>query len=160
MTEINDSSPEEKDITIESLQKENAGLRQKIKELQRENVSLREKLTFSEQNQPVFIEEKKPLKLFKEQKEIEIQQPNILEERDLEISSEFESPSVPISSTHKTIIEGHSRRMCPSCDNTQHQSIYEEIDKTHIIMNYPRIYGKKYKCGKCGQEWRVPTSLE
>lgn len=160
MTEINDSFPEEKDITIESLQKENAGLRQKIKELQRENVSLREKLTFSEQNQPVFIEEKKPLKLFKEQKEIEIQQPNILEERDLEISSEFESPSVPISSTHKTIIEGHSRRMCPSCDNTQHQSIYEEIDKTHIIMNYPRIYGKKYKCGKCGQEWRVPTSLE
>ncbi|MFX1457791.1 MAG: hypothetical protein ACFFDB_20675 [Promethearchaeota archaeon] len=160
MTEINDSFPEEKDITIESLQKENAGLRQKIKELQRENVSLREKLAFSEQNQPVFIEEKKPLKLFKEQKEIEFQQPNILEERDLEISSEFESPSVPISSTHKTIIEGHSRRMCPSCDNTQHQSIYEEIDKTHIIMNYPRIYGKKYKCGKCGQEWRVPTSLE
>ncbi|GAG81005.1 unnamed protein product [marine sediment metagenome] len=57
-------------------------------------------------------------------------------------------------------MDGESRRMCPSCDNTQHKFIYEETDKTHIMMDYPRIYGKKYKCGQCGTEWRVPVSLE
>ncbi|MHA2036777.1 MAG: hypothetical protein ACW98X_10110 [Promethearchaeota archaeon] len=107
-------------------------------------------------------ETKKPLKLSrkaKKKEKLESLEPK-QKEFDLEISSDFETPSVPLSTTHKTIIDGHSRRMCPTCDNTRHQFIYEETDKTHILMDYPRIYGKKYKCGKCGQEWRVPVSLE
>ncbi len=35
--------------------------------------------------------------------------------------------------------------------------IHEEIDKTNIIMAYPRIYGKKYKCGVCGTQWKVAS---
>ena len=26
--------------------------------------------------------------------------------------------------------------------------------KTNIINDYPRFYGKKFRCGRCGQEWR------
>jgi cell division septum initiation protein DivIVA len=161
MTEIEDSPHEDIEKTLEKLKNENADLRKRIKQLQKENASLREKKSASEEKPNVIIEEKKPLKLFKKQKKVE-EKEEIVEtkEMNLEISSEFEAPSVPLSSMNKTILVGDSRRMCPSCDNTHHQSIYEETDKTHILMDYPRIYGKKYKCGKCGVEWRVPVSLE
>jgi hypothetical protein len=164
MTEIKESSSGE---NLEKLKNENSDLRRRIKELQKENASLREKLSHTKKESPIPDEEKKPLKLFKKQKNKElpdstkgVEEPAVSKEMDLEITSEFESPSVPLSTRHKSIIDGHSRRMCPSCDNTRHQFIYEETDKTHILMDYPRIYGKKYKCGECGQEWRVPVSLE
>jgi hypothetical protein len=32
--------------------------------------------------------------------------------------------------------------------------IHEDTDRTVIIMDYPKVYGKKYKCGKCGTIWR------
>ncbi|MHA1987793.1 MAG: hypothetical protein ACW98D_14250 [Promethearchaeota archaeon] len=167
MTEIKESPQGDNEKTIERLRNENADLRRRIKEYQKENASLREQLLYSEEKPTVTKEEKKPLKLFKKQKKAE--KPDMTVEpkesvghkiTELDISSEFESPSVPLSTTHKSIIDGDSRRMCPGCDNTRHQFIYEETDKTHILMDYPRIYGKKYKCGKCGQEWRIPTSLE
>lgn len=173
MTEIKDTNQGD---TIEKLRSENADLRKRIKKLQKENASLRDKLSASEEKPvitkvekdlPVTKEEKKPLKLFKKQKKAELPESKekpekavISKGKNLEIPSEFDSPSVPLSSKYKTIINGDSRRMCPKCDNTQHKLIYEETDKTHIIMDYPRIYGKKYKCGECGQEWRVPVSLE
>ena len=37
---------------------------------------------------------------------------------------------------------------------------YEEIDKKNIVHDYPRIYGKKYKCGKCGGFWKISPTLE
>ena len=161
MTEIGESPQGDSEKTIERLKNENADLRKRVKELQKENVSLRAKLSYSEEIAPVTIEEKKTLKLFKKQKKKQLSEKSIdSKEMDLDMSSEFKSPSVPLSTTHKSIIEGDSRRMCPSCDNTQRPFIYEETDKTHIIMDYPRIYGKKFKCGKCGQEWRIPTSIE
>jgi len=44
------------------------------------------------------------------------------------------------------------RLTCPKCGN---QSLIRELqDKNNIISNYPRMYGKKYKCGKCGTEWK------
>ncbi len=161
MTEIKDSPHEDKDQAIEKLKNENADLRKRINKLQKENASLRDGLSQGEKKSIDFVEENKPLKLFKKQKQKEELEGSVIpKELDLEISSEFETPSVPLSTTHKTIIEGHSRRMCPTCDNTRHQFIYEETDKTHILMDYPRIYGKKYKCGECGAEWRVPSSLD
>ncbi len=173
MTEIKDATRGDNE---EKLKNENADLRKRIKKLQKENASLREKLSLSEEKplttkvekkSPVIKEEKKSLKLFKKQKKEELPESKkkpaksvVSKETNLEIPPEFASPSVPLSSKYKTIMDGDSRRMCPSCDNSHHNSIYEEIDKTHIIMDYPRIYGKKYKCGLCGQEWRVPVSLE
>ncbi|MFX1274672.1 MAG: hypothetical protein ACFFBP_17875 [Promethearchaeota archaeon] len=45
------------------------------------------------------------------------------------------------------------RRKCPKCGNDDQNMIYESIDKKNIIMDYPRMYGKKCKCGKCGNIW-------
>lgn len=44
------------------------------------------------------------------------------------------------------------RRKCPSCGDET--SIHEVIDKSIILMDYPRIYGKKKYCGLCGYEWK------
>jgi len=46
------------------------------------------------------------------------------------------------------------RRKCPNCGNTNPASIHEQVDKTRIIMESPRMYGKKYICGECGTEWK------
>ena len=49
-------------------------------------------------------------------------------------------------------VEG--RRKCPKCGNEDKGLIHESIDKTNIILDYPRMYGKKYRCGNCGTMWR------
>ncbi|MFX1281237.1 MAG: hypothetical protein ACFFA3_17935, partial [Promethearchaeota archaeon] len=76
------------------------------------------------------------------------------------IPIEFESPTPSLSGMNKPIIEGYSRRQCPHCDNDRQMYIQEKIDKTNIIMQYPRIYGKKYVCGKCGGQWRISPTME
>ncbi len=48
-----------------------------------------------------------------------------------------------------------SKRKCPKCGNQRKALIHEELDKNNIIMSYPRMYGKKYRCGECRSEWRV-----
>ncbi len=53
-----------------------------------------------------------------------------------------------------TINKKEGRRKCPNCEEDRKQIIHESIDKNNIIMSSPRIYGKKYKCGRCGTEWR------
>jgi len=53
-----------------------------------------------------------------------------------------------------TIEKSEGRRKCPSCGEENKYMIHEEIDKTQIIMDYPKVYGKKWKCGKCGTIWR------
>ena len=52
------------------------------------------------------------------------------------------------------IIEETVRRKCPTCLNTNPKYIREFNDKSNILMQYPRIYGKKYKCGICTTEWK------
>jgi hypothetical protein len=54
----------------------------------------------------------------------------------------------------KKIIEETVRRKCPTCLNTNKKYIREFTDKSNIIMQYPRIYGKKFKCGICRTEWK------
>ncbi len=46
------------------------------------------------------------------------------------------------------------RRKCPICGNENLRLIREVEDKTKVISVYPRLYGKKLKCGQCGAEWR------
>lgn len=53
-----------------------------------------------------------------------------------------------------TIEKSEGRRRCPSCNEENKYMIHEETDKTIIIMDYPRVYGKKWRCGKCGTIWR------
>ena len=45
------------------------------------------------------------------------------------------------------------RRKCPNCGNEG--LIHEMVDKSVIILDYPKIYGKKNCCAECGHEWRV-----
>ena len=53
-----------------------------------------------------------------------------------------------------SIEKGEGRRKCPKCNNENKYMIKESTDKGVIILDYPRMYGKKYKCGQCGCEWR------
>lgn len=53
-----------------------------------------------------------------------------------------------------TINKTAGRRKCPNCDEDRKEMIHESIDKSNVIMSSPRVYGKKYKCGRCGTEWR------
>lgn len=53
-----------------------------------------------------------------------------------------------------TIEKPEGRRSCPKCNNDQKNMLHESVDKGNIIVDYPRMYGKKFKCGKCGCEWR------
>ncbi len=53
-----------------------------------------------------------------------------------------------------TIERSEGRRRCPSCGEENKNMIHESTDKTNIINDYPRVYGKKNRCGRCGQEWR------
>jgi len=52
------------------------------------------------------------------------------------------------------IDKSDKRRICPKCGEDRRNMIHESVDKEIIIHDYPKMYGKKYKCGKCGQEWR------
>jgi len=45
-------------------------------------------------------------------------------------------------------------RHCPKCFNQKQQSIREVIDKSVVLMQNPMIYGNKFVCGVCGNNWR------
>ena len=51
-----------------------------------------------------------------------------------------------------SIEEKIGRRKCPNCGNKG--LIHEVDDKTIIILDYPKIYGKKKRCARCGIEFR------
>ncbi|MFO8020153.1 MAG: hypothetical protein R6U96_16130 [Promethearchaeia archaeon] len=53
-----------------------------------------------------------------------------------------------------TIEKSEGRRVCPRCDESSKDMIHESVDKGNIILDYPRMYGKKYRCGSCGCVWR------
>ena len=69
--------------------------------------------------------------------------------------TELQSESPPKPEDPKiTVIEtSEGRRICPKCHNQNIRLIREITDKTKLISTYPRIYGKKFKCGECGTEW-------
>jgi len=71
-------------------------------------------------------------------------------------SASSASPGIPgaIDDSLLTIEKTEGRRVCPKCGNEQKMSIHESTDKSNVILDYPRVYGKKYKCGQCGVEWR------
>jgi hypothetical protein len=52
-----------------------------------------------------------------------------------------------------TIKKPEGRRKCPVCENANRLLIHETEDKNNIILDYPRIYGRKWRCGLCKTEW-------
>ncbi len=71
-------------------------------------------------------------------------------------SASSAAPGIPgqIDDSVITIEKLEGRRKCPQCNNESKNLIFESIDKSNIILDYPRMYGKKYRCGACGCEWR------
>ncbi|MFX1591303.1 MAG: hypothetical protein ACFFB6_03225 [Promethearchaeota archaeon] len=73
-----------------------------------------------------------------------------------EVKASGAAPGIPgrTDSTILTVEKVEGRRKCPECDTDDPHMIHESVDKSNIILDYPRVYGKKYKCGQCGIEWR------
>ncbi|MBD3254951.1 MAG: hypothetical protein GF383_07645 [Candidatus Lokiarchaeota archaeon] len=76
-----------------------------------------------------------------------------------QIKSEISSSAAPgmpgqTDESIMTIEKSEGRRACPKCGNDNKSLIHESTDKTNIILDYPRMYGKKYRCGQCGCVWR------
>jgi len=161
MADTKDPTLIEYENLIEQLMQENDDLKKRISELKEENDLLKHTDYLFKEPSPSIVEKeaKKPVKWArKAKKKDKLETPEPFEEPELEILSDLETPVPTISSLNKPIVEGYSRRQCPHCDNNRHMFIHEEIDKKNIIMAYPRIYGKKYKCGVCGTNWKVPTA--
>ena len=157
---------------INVMMKENEALKKRVAELEELLKILPDTQVKSvETPTPIVKKEiKKPSKIFKKIKKKEVTTP-IVEEIELlkpsiqEMGKSIDEPTiifdaVPPALTKHRIIEGISRRECPGCGNTVKSFIQEVTDKTNIIMDYPRMYGKKIKCGKCGIEWRLQKSIE
>jgi hypothetical protein len=72
------------------------------------------------------------------------------------ITQKLQEPILDKTQVIKVIIEEIKkgiRRQCPNCLNNDRNRIREVIDRENVIMENPNIYGFKYICGMCGQEF-------
>ena len=108
--------------------------------------------------------------LFEEKAEVKIEESPIVESAFGEpiepkvnlISTSDGLDAAGVSEAEKTSLETEilkeesviRKKTCPNCGNTNKDQIREFDDKTKILYTYPRIYGKMYRCGQCGTEWR------
>jgi len=46
------------------------------------------------------------------------------------------------------------RITCPKCGNVNRNMMREVEDRSHIIMDYPLMFGRKFICGKCNTQFR------
>jgi hypothetical protein len=74
-----------------------------------------------------------------------------------EVKASGAAPGIPgkIDASILTVekMEG-TRRKCPECGTDDPHMIHESVDKSNIVLDYPRVYGKKFLCGSCGCVWR------
>ena len=140
-----DSTLIEYERIIRDLMNENETLKNKVAELIQENRTLKGSHdTIIETPSPVIQYQTKAPKM---------------QESVMASHVSFSQDTVSLDMGKGPIVEGSSRRECPICGNTNKALIHENIDKTHMISAYPRMYGKKYKCGECGREWRLPVEF-
>ncbi len=73
-----------------------------------------------------------------------------------EVKASGAAPGIPgkTDSSIVTIEAPEGRRKCPECGTDDPHMIHESVDKSNVILDYPRVYGKKYTCGNCGVLWR------
>ncbi len=130
-----------------------------IKELREENENLKMRIIELEEEIKILLGSKEPIKEIKVP-DVQYEPITPTPEKEIVVSSSyFSSDTTPLEMSKGPIVEGISRRECPICGNNNKALIYENIDRTHIISAYPRLYGKKYKCGNCGREWRIPLEI-
>ena len=130
-----------------------------IKELMNENETLKKKVAELEEENRILKGPKKPIEEIPIT-EFQYETKKPISKREVIVaSSVFSQDKIPLEMGKGPIVEGISRRACPICGNTNKALIHEIIDRTHIISAYPRMYGKKYKCGDCGREWKLPMEF-
>lgn len=154
MTDKKDFTPQEYESIIEELRKENVALKNRIAELEnRDTTLIVEQESIKEAPTPVAeTETSEPMK---KEEIIPIEQ-----QKEIIVSESIFSQNVaPLEMGKGQILQGLSRRECPKCGNKSKPLIRETLDRTHLICDYPRMYGKKYHCGECGVEWRVPVEM-
>ncbi len=73
-----------------------------------------------------------------------------------EVRASAAAPGIPgrTDTSILTIEKIDGRRKCPECGTEDPHMIHESVDKSNVILDYPRVYGKKYSCGQCGVIWR------
>ncbi|MFX0036997.1 MAG: hypothetical protein ACFE9I_15305 [Candidatus Hermodarchaeota archaeon] len=73
-----------------------------------------------------------------------------------EIKASGAAPGIPgkTDTSILTVEKQEGRRKCPECGIDDPHMIHESVDKGNIILDYPRMYGRKYLCGQCGCQWR------
>ncbi|MFW9872436.1 MAG: hypothetical protein ACFFG0_04980 [Candidatus Thorarchaeota archaeon] len=73
-----------------------------------------------------------------------------------EVKASGAAPGIPgkTDTSIRTVEKVEGRRRCPECFTDDPHMIHESVDKSNIILDYPRVYGKKYLCGACGTQWR------
>lgn len=131
---------------IAELMKENKSLKERI-------IQLEEKIKSIKKPQYTILEKTSP-------KIEEITSETPILKTDIAVSKfSFSQDKVSLEKGKGPIVQGISRRECPICGNRNKAQIHETIDRTHIISAYPRLYGKKYKCGSCGREWKLPVEI-
>ena len=161
MTHKKDFTPQEYESIIEELRKENKALKKRIAELEnRDTTFIVEREPIKEAPTPVAeTETLEPVILVEELMNKEEIIP-IEQQKEIVVSQSIFSQDVaPLEMGKGQILQGLSRRECPKCGNRSKPLIRETLDRTHLICDYPRMYGKKYHCGNCGVEWRVPVEM-
>ncbi|MGB5911372.1 MAG: hypothetical protein WBH31_09285 [Promethearchaeia archaeon] len=78
---------------------------------------------------------------------------NFIQKKNL-MKSIASKPLFKFSGEILKIPKPEGRRVCPICSDESWFKIHETIDKSYVICDYPRIYGKKYSCSGCGCQWR------
>ena len=73
-----------------------------------------------------------------------------------DISASSAGPGIPgrVDDSILTVEKPEGRRRCPKCGIEDKSMIHESVDKSNIILDYPRVYGKMYHCGECAADWR------
>ena len=161
MTDKKDFTPKEYESIIEELIKENEALKKRITEFENRDQAFKVKqepikeaptpIIETETIEPVILVEES----MKKEEIIPIEQ-----KKEIIVSESIFSQDVaPLEMRKGQILQGDSRRECPKCGNKSKPLIRETLDKTHLICDYPRMYGKKYHCGDCGVEWRVSVEM-
>ena len=127
-----------------------------VKELRNENERLKMRVVELEEQIKVLLGQQE-LSTEVAETDLQYEPKKTISKREVIISnSEFSQDTIPLEMGKGPIVEGISRRECPICGNNNKALIHEIIDRTHLISSYPKLYGKKYKCGNCGREWRIP----
>jgi hypothetical protein len=161
MADTKDTTHTEYENIIEELMNENEILKKKVLELKGEIAQLKYRQNPVEEKQIPTVQKdtKKQVKLFKKgKKKGKSEVPGSLVEKKTDKPKEPQE-AVTLKLMKNESVEGISRRECPICGNNRKSLIHEEIDKTKIILDYPRVYGKRYKCGQCGTFWYLPIDM-